>query len=227
MGPPPLCRGDCPDLPPGGKVSRPKAVTDEGASVCSVLGGHTGPPLQAGTGRTFCRGGPVWPPAGRWGRFPLSGGNVERSETKGVGTIGPYGWCGPCRARRPGAPNLPLQGKVARPKAVTDEVFPITRPVGSSLLPHQSRFARQLPQGEAFCRGSPPSAGQEKGKWPADHSTEPGNFGIIHIQKSGLRARKTGGGGERGGGKNHKDHLHGIPDRLCTDGGERLSLSRK
>ena len=164
MGPPPLCRGDCPDLPPGGKVSRPKAVTDEGASVCSVLGGHTGPPLQAGTGRTFCRGGPVWPPAGRWGRFPLSGGNVERSETKGVGTIGPYGWCGPCRARRPGAPNLPLQGKVARPKAVTDEVFPITRPVGSSLLPHQSRFARQLPQGEAFCRGSPPSAGQEKGK---------------------------------------------------------------
>ena len=144
MGPPPLCRGDCPDLPPGGKVSRPKAVTDEGASVCSVLGGHTGPPLQAGTGRTFCRGGPVWPPAGRWGRFPLSGGNVERSETKGVGTIGPYGWCGPCRARRPGAPNLPLQGKVARPKAVTDEVFPITRPVGSSLLPHQSRFARQL-----------------------------------------------------------------------------------
>ena len=31
--------------------------------------------------------------AGRWGRFPLSGGNVERSETKGVGTIGPYGRC--------------------------------------------------------------------------------------------------------------------------------------
>ena len=24
------------------------------------------------------------------GRFPLSGGNVERSETKGVGIIGPY-----------------------------------------------------------------------------------------------------------------------------------------
>ena len=104
MGPPPLCRGDCPDLPPGGKVSRPKAVTDEGASVCSVLGGHTGPPLQAGTGRTFCRGGPVWPPAGRWGRFPLSGGNVERSETKGVGTIGPYGWCNPVGRGLPDAP---------------------------------------------------------------------------------------------------------------------------
>ena len=33
-----------------------------------------------------------------------------------------------CRARRLGAPNFPLQGKIARPKAVTDEVFPSIRP---------------------------------------------------------------------------------------------------
>ena len=44
------------------------------------------------------------PAAGRWGRFPLSGGNVERSETKGVGTIGPYGWCNPVGRGLPDAP---------------------------------------------------------------------------------------------------------------------------
>ena len=37
-----------------------------GAHLCvrpEGVGGHAGPPLQAGTGRTFCRGGPMWPPA--------------------------------------------------------------------------------------------------------------------------------------------------------------------
>ena len=55
---------DAPDLPPGGKVARPKAVTDEGATDRLVLGGHTGPPLQMTTDRNFRGAGPMWPPAG-------------------------------------------------------------------------------------------------------------------------------------------------------------------
>ena len=41
------------------------AGPDEGATDRFVLGGHTGPPLRAETDRNFCRGGPMWPPAGR------------------------------------------------------------------------------------------------------------------------------------------------------------------
>ena len=50
------------------------------------------------------------------GRFPLSGGNVERSETKGVGITGPYetgiiaGGPHPPRCAR----HLPLKGKALR-----------------------------------------------------------------------------------------------------------------
>ena len=72
---------------------------------------------------------PDAPPAGRWGHRPLR-------EHAPPSPVGP-----PPSA----ALGLPLKGKVARPKAVTDEVFPITLPVGSLLPPHQSRFARQLP----------------------------------------------------------------------------------
>ena len=77
-----VCRGRCPHRP---------------------AGGHTGPPLQenASLSTPFSPGGTsnrgaAAPLIGRFkergvqrgeGRFPLSGGNVERSETKGVGTI--------------------------------------------------------------------------------------------------------------------------------------------
>ena len=59
------CRARRPGAPwpsPWGKVARPQAVTDEGATDRFVLGGHTGPPLRAATGRNFRRGGPVWLP---------------------------------------------------------------------------------------------------------------------------------------------------------------------
>ena len=65
-----------PDLPLGGKVARPKAVTDEGASVCHVLGGHAGPPLQ--DGRAGYAVGAA--PCGRPQSLPPTGGKVAFAE---------------------------------------------------------------------------------------------------------------------------------------------------
>ena len=147
-------------------------------------GGHTGPPLQVTTDRNFRRGGPMWPPAGRWGRFPLSGGNVERSKTKGVGIIGPYEGRRPCRVRPPGragpspwgegGPQGRMRGRPARHHVGAHSVRPCLSP-GEALCawgatnrrallhcpisPSVICFANatSLVRGRLFC-GPPPSA---------------------------------------------------------------------
>ena len=97
---------------------------------------HTPWAVVGGPGRFSCVGADVssarGPPFGRFkgkgslgkgGRFPLSGGNVERSETKGVGIIGPYG--GSCFV----APDDSAGAAAARPK------IPNSFVVESSLIP--------------------------------------------------------------------------------------------
>ena len=88
-----------PDLPLGGKVARPKAVTDAGASVCHVLGGHAGPPLQDGQTRYIVGAAPC----GRPQSLPPTGGKVafakQMTDEGASKTTYPLR-----RARRPGAP---------------------------------------------------------------------------------------------------------------------------
>ena len=52
---------------------------------------------------------------GKGGRFPLSGGNVERSETKGVGITGPYGYV--VHGRRAGSSRPTKKGVYCTPQA--------------------------------------------------------------------------------------------------------------
>ena len=72
-----------PNFPLQGKVARPKAVTDEGATDRFVLGGHTGPPLRAETDQNFVGAAPCGRPRADEADSPYQGEMSSEARQKG------------------------------------------------------------------------------------------------------------------------------------------------